>query len=132
MIVVTTYIGKKIWGTDFAVEQHQELETIAAYSQLSIRTVILINAAVVAPVFEEMMFRGLFQTMIRSIIVKPWISISLSSIIFTAVHINASHWPALLVLAFTLGYAYEKSGSLLRPIIIHAIFNAAAIIAVMM
>jgi membrane protease YdiL (CAAX protease family) len=34
-----------------------------------------------------------------------------------------SHGPSLFVLALGLGYTYEKSGSLLRPIFMHALFN---------
>jgi len=35
-----------------------------------------------------------------------------------------SHWPSLFILALGLGYAYERSGSLLRSIFMHALFNA--------
>jgi len=45
------------------------------------------------------------------------------------IHADAGHWPALLVLSMSMGYAYEKSGSLFRPIFIHSIFNATSIIA---
>jgi membrane protease YdiL (CAAX protease family) len=35
----------------------------------------------------------------------------------------------LFVLGVTMGYAYEKSGSLLRSIFIHAMFNGISIVA---
>ena len=44
------------------------------------------------------------------------------------VHQNAEHWPVLFVLAVGMGYAYEKSGSLWRPIFIHALFNSIPIL----
>jgi membrane protease YdiL (CAAX protease family) len=47
-------------------------------------------------------------------------------------HPNREHWPALFVLAMGLGYAYEKSGSLFRPIIMHAIFNGIMIAATLL
>jgi len=47
------------------------------------------------------------------------------------VHMDMAHWPALFVLSLSLGYAYEKSGSLFRPIFIHSLFNAATIAAVL-
>jgi membrane protease YdiL (CAAX protease family) len=46
-------------------------------------------------------------------------------------HEEMSHRPALFVLGVCMGYAYERSGSLWRPIFIHAIFNATNVLAIM-
>ena len=51
--------------------------------------------------------------------------------LFSTIHADAAHWPALFILASCMGYSYEKSGSLIRPIIIHALFNASSVITVM-
>jgi membrane protease YdiL (CAAX protease family) len=128
MLLLTMYVGKLIYGQGFEIQPHEELETIRAYSQLPVRILIIITAAVIVPVFEEMLFRGLFQTMLRSILLKPWLSIAISSVIFALAHTNAGHWPGLFVLSVSMGYAYEKSGSLLRPIFIHSLFNATSVI----
>jgi membrane protease YdiL (CAAX protease family) len=140
-IILTIFFGKLIYGPDFQMQQHEELELITAYQQLPLRILIVVLAVVIAPLLEEMLFRGLFQTTIRSIleIRNPkfggqngaWLSILISSVLFVMVHANAGHWPALFVLAVCLGYAYEKSGSLFRPIFIHSFFNAVTIIAVL-
>ena len=58
-----------------------------------------------------------------------WPAIAISSLLFTMTHADAGHWPALFVLGICMGYAYEKSGSLFRPIFIHSIFNAISVIA---
>ncbi len=160
-ITLTIFFGKLIWGQEYQIQQHQELELITQYSQLPLRILIVVVAIVIAPVLEEMLFRGLVQTMIRSFFeirngawpvrnespestatpsVPPknravrtsngaWLAILISSGLFAIVHANPGHWPALFVLAVCLGYSYEKSGSLFRPIFIHALFNAASIIA---
>lgn len=128
-LVLTIYFGKLIFGPNFEVQQHQELESITEHSQLSLRVLIIVTAVVVVPAFEEMLFRGLFQTMFRSFTKRMWLSILLSSGLFATVHSNTGHWPALFVLAMCMGYSYEKSGSLFRPIFIHSLFNAASIIA---
>lgn len=130
-LILTTFFGKLIRGQDFNLPQHEELESIVKYSQLSVRVLIIVTAVVVVPVFEEMLFRGTFQTMIRSFLVKPWLSIIVSSLLFTIIHSNTTHWPALFVLGVCIGYAYEKSGSLFRPILIHSLFNASSIIFVL-
>lgn len=131
MIILTIRLGELIWGQDFEIQPHQELELIRAYSQLPVRVLTIVTAVAIVPAFEEMLFRGLFQTMLRSILLKPWLSIVISSAIFATVHANIGHWPALFVLSLGMGYAYEKSGSLLRPIFIHSLFNATSIIAVL-
>ena len=150
LIIITTYFGEFIWGPEYQMQQHEQLRMITEYPQLSLQILILITAVVIAPLFEEMLFRGLFQTMIRSYIEArgsrliaqadgqddkvtkrngAWPAILISSVLFAATHANTGHWPALFVLGSCMGYAYEKSGSLWRPIFIHAIFNATAVIA---
>ncbi len=129
MIVLTIVVGEVLCGPGFQMQQHEELELLAAHSQLSLRVLIAITTILVIPVFEEILFRGFFQSMIRSFVLSPWISILVTSVFFAIVHSNAGHWPALFVLAMCLGYSYEKSGSLFRPIFIHSLFNAISIVA---
>ena len=129
MIILTTLFGKLIWGQEFEMQQHQELELIRAHPQLPVRVLIIVTAVAIVPAFEEMLFRGLFQTMLRSFFSRAWLSILISSGLFTVVHPNTGHWPALFALSMCMGYSYEKSGSLFRPIFIHSLFNAASIIA---
>ena len=116
-------------GQDFEMPQHQELQLISESTAIPLRILIVFLAVVVAPLLEEMLFRGLFQTMIRSYLEQPWLAIVITSGIFASVHQNVTHWPALFMLAMGLGYAYEKSGSLWRPIFMHALFNGVAIAA---
>lgn len=143
-IILTTYLGRLIWGPQYQIEQHTQLELIQGYSQLPLRILVVAVATVCAPLLEEMLFRGLFQTMVRSYLagltfrvpaiagISPaWQAIAISSIVFAMAHENPAHWPALLLLGACLGYAYEKTGSLFRPIFIHALFNALTITAVL-
>jgi len=99
---------------------------------VSLQVLMAALAVLVAPLVEELMFRGLFQSMIRSYLGRPWPAIAITSILFAGIHTNAEHWPALFVLALGLGYSYEKSGSLLRPIFMHAMFNGVTIIGVLL
>ena len=146
-IILTMFFGELIWGQEYQMQQHQQLKLITEYSQLAPRILIVVVAVVIAPLLEEMLFRGLFQTTIRSYLIPRrsslvarvtghrsratncWLAILISSGLFTAIHANTGHWPALFVLGVCLGYAYEKSGSLFRPIFIHSFFNATSIIA---
>ncbi|MCK4751929.1 MAG: CPBP family intramembrane metalloprotease [Planctomycetes bacterium] len=129
MLAVTILLGRLLYGQDFQLQQHDELQSIVSNSQLSLRILIVVTSILIVPAFEEMLFRGLFQTIIRSFVVNPWIAIAISSALFAITHANIEHWPALFMLSACMGYSYEKSGSLFRPIIIHSLFNAISIIA---
>lgn len=136
-VILTTDIGKQIWGPEFEVTQHEQLDMISKSTKLSLQILIFVVAAFVAPVVEEIIFRGLIQTMVRSFLSRlhyrqsGWMAIAASSTFFAAAHQNTGHWPALFILALCMGYSYEKSGSLFRPIFIHALFNAGNIIMVL-
>jgi len=136
-IVVSTRIGRMIYGPDFELQPHEQLELISAYPQWPLRALIVVAAVVVAPVAEEMLFRGLFQTSLRSFLSdlgyrqSAWLSIAGGSVLFAMAHAQPGHWPALFVLSLGMGYSYEKSNSLLRSIFIHALFNGITILAVL-
>jgi membrane protease YdiL (CAAX protease family) len=131
MIILTIEAGKLFIGPDFKMEQHREIEFLTKYQQLPLTISVLISAVVIAPIFEEMIFRGLFQTMLCSFTGKTWPSIIITSVFFVLTHENPEHWPALFVLSAGMGYSYEKSGSLFRPIFIHAFFNATSVISIL-
>ncbi len=133
-ITMTMFAAELIWGREYEMQQHQQLELITEYSQLPLRIMIVFLAVVIGPLLEEMLFRGFIQTSMRSffnIRNSAWPAIAASSVFFALMHANPGHWPALFVLGVCLGYSYEKSGSLFRPIFIHSLFNGITIIAVL-
>jgi len=133
-IRLTMFLGEYFQGGEYQMQRHEELQLVAARPELPVRIVILVATAIVVPVLEELMFRGFLQTTIRSFIKAanaPWLAIAITSWLFAMLHADASHWPALFLLGACMGYSYEKSGSLFRPIFIHAIFNATSVVAAM-
>ncbi len=123
----TFVIGRLVFGGDFQIQPHEQIEMIESYTQPAIQAAILISGALVTPFFEEILFRGLIQSSIRSYNIRPWPAIVITSIIFTLLHPSGLQ-PAVFVLGMLLGYAYEKSGSLFRPMFIHALFNGLTLI----
>ena len=86
--------------------------------------VLWMGAAVIAPVAEEFFFRGMLQTVLLNTFKSRWAAIMVASAVFAAIHFSQPHAiPALFVLAVIMGYAYERTGSLIPPIAIHALFN---------
>lgn len=90
--------------------------------------IALTSTVVLAPVAEELFFRGLIQSMLRRYGFGPWPAVLVASGVFAASHASQPQdLPALFVLGLALGYNYERTGRLVAPILLHALFNAAMI-----
>jgi uncharacterized protein len=126
LLYVVLFVGKAIVGPGFEIERNEGLSVILENGQLSLRILMVFFAVVVTPVFEEFVFRGLLQSYLRNLDYGPWLSILIASILFSILH-PGMHFPAIFALSAAMGYAYEKSGSLLRPIFIHFLFNGVTI-----
>ena len=99
-------------------------------------------AVVVAPLVEEIVFRGLLQGALSRLFRWRWSATVISAAIFALIHLalrenaaagEASIYqieaiPPLFFLGLVMGYSYEKSQSLYRPIWIHMGFNALTMI----
>ena len=94
---------------------------------LAWKIVIVFCAVVVAPVAEEVFFRGLIQSMLRRYTRAPWLAILLTSAFFALQHPQWKDMPTLFALSVALGYNYERCGRLLPSILAHALFNGANI-----
>jgi membrane protease YdiL (CAAX protease family) len=94
------------------------------------RMAVLVMAVAVAPVAEEMIFRGYLYPVAKRYF-GSFAAMVASSLLFALLHGHVASIPALFTLAMCLGLAYEKSGSLLVPMIMHAIFNAISVAAIL-
>lgn len=126
-------LSKAIWG-ESGVKQVAVEELIGTMPYPLLFTSMIIVVVMVVPCIEELLFRGFLQTYLRK---KwgSWVALLLSSLIFAFVHFAASQGrgnieliPALFILSLFLGFLYEKRGSLLAPIGLHATFNAVNIV----
>jgi membrane protease YdiL (CAAX protease family) len=131
-VLLTLYIGRLYYGPDWTIQKHEGLEILTQYPDWTMRVILIVLTIVLAPIVEETLFRGLFQTMLRNYFKSPWASIIVTSLLFAYVHQIWAHLPALFILAVALGYAYEKSGSLLQSIFMHALFNGTSLIGTML
>ena len=107
--------------------QHPVLEAIHRQS-VAWQAVLAYGTVVLAPLAEEIFFRGLLQSMLRRYLAGPWPAVIAASALFAFIH--APLWqtiPALFALGLVLGYSYERTGRLFAPIAIHALFNAVSL-----
>jgi len=83
---------------------------------------ILISAVLIQPACEEFLFRGFFYGVWKRY-VGPWGAGFFACLLFAAFHTSLAAFAGLFVLAVCLNIAYERTGSLLVPICMHALFN---------
>ena len=107
---------------------HETLRVLVESPWGPARWGLILSAVLLAPVLEEILFRGLLQTSLlhSGVVGGRWGVILIASALFALIHAGIADpqaLPTLFVLAVGLGYAYERSGSLWAPIGIHAIFN---------
>lgn len=83
--------------------------------------VTILLAVGVAPILEEIFFRGFLYPALRNL-GGPLLAILVVSGLFAAVH-PIGHFYPLLLLGAVLAYAYERTGNLVGPILIHSLYN---------
>lgn len=93
------------------------------------RAELFVGALVVAPLAEELFFRGLLLGWLTAITRRPWLSILLSAFAFALIHLpQFQDLLPLTTFAVLLGYLRLRSGSLTACVVAHAIFNARAML----
>ncbi len=90
---------------------------------------LILSALVLAPVLEEIIFRGLLQTALLEFLGwrHRWPAVICAAAAFAAVHVSLVPWfvmPGLFVLGVVLGWLYERTGSLWPCFVVHAGFNS--------
>ncbi len=89
--------------------------------------IFFLTAAIAAPVFEEILFRGfLLPSLTRYFPV--WGAIGLSSLIFALAHLSLSEVLPLTTLGIVLGFVYTRSRGLLASMLLHSLWNSVTMI----
>lgn len=84
-----------------------------------------IAIAISAPICEEALFRGAIQGAYENHRSK-WFAITITALMFAFFHFRLSGLPALIPVAFLLGYMVWRTQSLLAGVLIHFGMNASA------
>lgn len=134
MLALVNIIAR-LFGHSPPAIQHGLLQVIAESNQPAIVWTLIGLAVVAAPIIEEIIFRGLVQTVLVNQLphVRRWVLILVASVLFAVVHVSIAPLalPGYIVLAVALGYIYERTASLGPPILIHALFNGLNVLAAM-
>jgi len=83
---------------------------------------VLLTVVVLAPIFEELFFRGLFYPALRRRL-GPSMAVFLNGLIFGALHFQPLFMISLILVGVVLAYMYERTDSLFAPMLTHAFYN---------
>lgn len=125
--MVTSSIARLIQGGPVDVIAHDTLARLAESPMGPWLVVMSIQVVLVAPLLEEVLYRGILQRTLTSLDLGRWTGIIITSVIFVSMHVGAARWhalPALFVLSLGFGWVYERTGRLAAPIAMHITFNA--------
>ena len=102
-----------------------EQQAFSGMTALTVPTVIA--TCVLAPLFEEMLFRGI---LLRAFLERypRGVAIGYSALYFGAAHLNVYQFFLAFFLGLLLGWLYERSRSLIPCIALHAAVNTAVVL----
>lgn len=108
---------------NYQVETQAAVQALRNSASLFDRVAFGVVAIGLAPVAEELLFRGILYPAIKRL-GFPRLALWVASLLFAGIHFNLPIFLPLLLLALLLTWLYEKTGNLLAPISAHVAFNA--------
>lgn len=119
--------GQFMSRLDLELVEQQAIQALRDSASWRGTVVLGLIAIVLAPVAEEILFRGILYPAIKRA-GFPRTALWGTSILFAVIHGNLLTLLPLLVLAIALTLLYEATDNLLAPIATHAAFNAANLV----
>ena len=82
--------------------------------------------ALLAPVVEEVVFRGAILRKLLSGMRSKWGAICISAILFALVHTNPAQMPHAFLMGWLMGWLYMRTGSIVPGVVFHWANNTVA------
>jgi len=111
--------------------EEQAIVTMLRRGSPLIAAVLIPGAVLLAPFGEELCFRYAICRMVESYAGFP-AAAAVTALFFAGIHGNLQVFPALFLLSLWLSWLYRRTGSLLAPMMAHALFNAMSILLILL
>jgi membrane protease YdiL (CAAX protease family) len=112
------------------VTQQQSVRALEHAASVSQKVYFCLMAVVMAPIVEEIIFRGVLYPAIKQEGFRKS-AVWATSILFAWTHFHLPTFVPLMFLGVILILLYETTDNLLAPILTHALFNAANVVAML-
>ena len=107
-----------------ALRSYQEMITQSGLVETSFLSIVC--TAVLAPVGEELLCRGIILRLARKVSMRFWIANFIQAFVFGFIHLNLVQGCYAFVLGLMLGYIYGKYRNIFLCMLMHASLNASA------
>jgi len=116
--------GLETYFKDLENTYAEQIKGVSRITGLGDYLISLVVMAMAPAIFEELFFRGGVQNLLQRATNNPWLSIIVTSVIFSAIHLSFYGFLPRVALGMVLGLFYYYSGSLWLPILGHFFQNA--------
>ena len=119
---VSAHVLTHIPHWNFKPEEQAPVQTLRLASSWADRLVLGIVTILLAPMAEELLFRGVLYPWIRQA-GFPRLALFGTALVFGGMHFNAQAFVPLFTLAIILALLYDHTNNLLASITAHSLFN---------
>jgi membrane protease YdiL (CAAX protease family) len=132
-IILVSAVSAAVLNGGRVVPSNSRLIFVQRPGGIGVLLLALLVTAIAAPICEEMFFRGMLFRLLRTR-VPLWAAVVLSAIAFGLAHaspaVSAALLPTFMYMGIVLAVVYVRTGSLTNNILLHALSNAIATVAV--
>ena len=108
-------------------DQFTKIQEVLTIRDLLSAVFIIGVVIIIAPLIEEMIFRGFFQRILEYRLKDVTKAVLYSALTFAIIHFNPWWAVQIYIIAVFMGYVAWRTNSIWIPFIIHAINNGAAV-----
>jgi membrane protease YdiL (CAAX protease family) len=129
-----TIRGIRLYCPEYAPPEHNAIRLLQTSNEPDwLYGSVIFSALVLAPIVEELFFRGLLLPAVMKWTRSPWMGVVLSGFAFGVFHLSVGHTiPALSLFGIVLCYCYAKTRSLVLVMLLHAVFNGRTLLWLML
>lgn len=85
-----------------------------------------LSIGLLAPLAEELVFRGAILRSLLKWASRPWVAIAISAVFFAVAHLNPAQLPHAFLVGLLLGWMYYRTDSIVPCVVYHWINNTVA------
>ena len=85
-----------------------------------------LSIGLLAPLAEELVFRGAILRSLLRWVKRPWVAIVISAVFFAVAHLNPAQLPHAFLVGLLLGWMYYRTDSIVPCVVYHWVNNTVA------
>ncbi len=134
--ILSRWIYVAIYHTEPSRVTHSTLKLLQEAPNQPATWLMVGSAVALAPIYEELCFRGFLQSSIARVVGARWFAVLAATLVFTVAHVDFSGkqgvdyhaLPMLFTLSLTMGHAFERTRRIGTAIVMHFLFNLTNVI----